>query len=167
MISIANNATIRNLTVCLPARLRLTSNETLEHGGGLPLLTPMSEVAGRMSVQAGAKYLEAPAGGSGILLGGVPWNRGCREERHARQIAFVPLRRRQTSRCKLGVDRRAVREAHFPSRRVDVGEPDMRAAPLLNQLDVLVAKHDNTHTTYIAQLDSNKYLQAADSNSAN
>jgi alanine dehydrogenase len=46
--------------------------ETLEHNGGLPLLTPMSEVAGRMSIQAGAKYLEAPAGGSGILLGGVP-----------------------------------------------------------------------------------------------
>ena len=39
-----------------------------------------------------------------------------------------------------------------------------RAAPLLNQLDVLVAKRDTTHTTYIAQLDSNKYLQAADSN---
>jgi hypothetical protein len=46
--------------------------ETLEHNGGLPLLTPMSEVAGRMAIQAGAKYLEAPAGGSGILLGGVP-----------------------------------------------------------------------------------------------
>ena len=46
--------------------------ETLEHKGGLPLLTPMSEVAGRMSIQAGAKDLEAPAGGSGILLGGVP-----------------------------------------------------------------------------------------------
>ncbi len=46
--------------------------ETLEHDGGLPLLTPMSEVAGRMAIQAGAKYLEAPAGGSGILLGGVP-----------------------------------------------------------------------------------------------
>ena len=42
-----------------------------------------------------------------------------------------------------------------------------RAAPLLNQLDVLVAKHDNTHTTYIAQLDSHRYLQAADSNSPN
>jgi alanine dehydrogenase len=46
--------------------------ETLEHGGTLPLLTPMSEVAGRMAIQAGARYLEAPAGGSGILLGGVP-----------------------------------------------------------------------------------------------
>ena len=46
--------------------------ETLEVGRHLPLLTPMSEVAGRMSIQAGAKYLEKPLGGSGILLGGVP-----------------------------------------------------------------------------------------------
>ncbi|MEM9897404.1 MAG: alanine dehydrogenase [Bacteroidota bacterium] len=38
----------------------------------LPLLIPMSEVAGRMSVQEGAKYLEKPMGGRGILLGGVP-----------------------------------------------------------------------------------------------
>src|SRR5438128_7085002 len=38
----------------------------------LPLLTPMSEVAGRMAVQEGAKYLEKVFGGSGILLGGVP-----------------------------------------------------------------------------------------------
>lgn len=38
----------------------------------LPLLTPMSEVAGRMAVQQGAKYLEMPQGGSGVLLGGVP-----------------------------------------------------------------------------------------------
>lgn len=40
--------------------------------GGLPLLTPMSEVAGRMSVQVGASYLEAERGGRGVLLGGVP-----------------------------------------------------------------------------------------------
>lgn len=40
--------------------------------GDLPLLTPMSEVAGRMSVQEGAKYLERPQEGRGILLGGVP-----------------------------------------------------------------------------------------------
>jgi alanine dehydrogenase len=40
--------------------------------GELPLLTPMSEVAGRMAVQEGAKYLEKVSGGSGILLGGVP-----------------------------------------------------------------------------------------------
>ena len=46
--------------------------ETVELGGTLPLLTPMSEVAGRMSVQEGAKYLEKPMGGRGVLLGGVP-----------------------------------------------------------------------------------------------
>src|SRR5687768_6734259 len=40
--------------------------------GELPLLTPMSEVAGRMAVQAGAKYLERYHGGRGLLLGGVP-----------------------------------------------------------------------------------------------
>src|ERR1051325_10364452 len=43
-----------------------------EADGSLPLLTPMSEVAGRMSVQVGAQYLERPNGGRGILLGGVP-----------------------------------------------------------------------------------------------
>ncbi len=42
------------------------------HDGGLPLLAPMSEVAGRMAVQAGAHCLEREAGGAGILLGGVP-----------------------------------------------------------------------------------------------
>jgi len=41
-------------------------------GGGLPLLAPMSEVAGRMSIQAGAHCLEKEQGGSGVLLGGVP-----------------------------------------------------------------------------------------------
>jgi alanine dehydrogenase len=40
--------------------------------GGLPLLAPMSQVAGRMSIQAGAHCLEAPNGGQGLLLGGVP-----------------------------------------------------------------------------------------------
>jgi alanine dehydrogenase len=44
----------------------------LEPDGSLPLLTPMSEVAGRMSVQVGARYLERQNGGRGILLGGVP-----------------------------------------------------------------------------------------------
>ncbi len=47
--------------------------ETVQLANGeLPLLTPMSEVAGRMAVQAGAKYLEKVHGGRGILLGGVP-----------------------------------------------------------------------------------------------
>jgi len=43
-----------------------------DRAGALPLLTPMSEVAGRMSVQVGATYLEKERGGRGVLLGGVP-----------------------------------------------------------------------------------------------
>ncbi len=47
--------------------------ETVEDkDGSLPLLTPMSEVAGRMAIQQGAKYLEKPKKGRGVLLGGVP-----------------------------------------------------------------------------------------------
>ncbi|GGE10800.1 alanine dehydrogenase [Marinithermofilum abyssi] len=47
--------------------------ETIQlDSGALPLLTPMSEVAGRMSVQIGAQFLEKPKGGKGVLLGGVP-----------------------------------------------------------------------------------------------
>jgi len=57
---------------CRDAGIIALAYETLtdEHGG-LPLLVPMSEVAGRMSVQEGAKYLERPMMGRGILLGGV------------------------------------------------------------------------------------------------
>lgn len=47
--------------------------ETVEDNeGNLPLLTPMSEVAGRLAIQQGAKYLEKPVKGRGVLLGGVP-----------------------------------------------------------------------------------------------
>jgi alanine dehydrogenase len=48
--------------------------ETVEgrRPGSLPLLTPMSEIAGKMAIQEAAKYLERPQGGRGILLGGVP-----------------------------------------------------------------------------------------------
>src|SRR5947209_2917385 len=54
-------------------RVNGVAYETIrERDGSLPLLTPMSEVAGRMSVQVGAQYLERPSGGRGILLGGVP-----------------------------------------------------------------------------------------------
>lgn len=59
-------AMIENGSVCL-------AYETVElPDRSLPLLVPMSEVAGRMSVQEGAKYLEKPMGGRGVLLGGVP-----------------------------------------------------------------------------------------------
>ncbi|MEX0652844.1 MAG: alanine dehydrogenase [Phycisphaeraceae bacterium] len=58
---------------CLAAGVTALAYETLTDAQGkLPLLTPMSEVAGRMAVQEGAKYLEKPQMGRGILLGGVP-----------------------------------------------------------------------------------------------
>ncbi|MGA3044521.1 MAG: NAD-binding protein, partial [Bryobacteraceae bacterium] len=57
----------------LEAKVNGVAYETIHDAdGSLPLLTPMSEVAGRMAVQVGAQYLEAPNGGRGVLLGGVP-----------------------------------------------------------------------------------------------
>ena len=59
-------AMIRQKAICI-------AYETVEdEDGTLPLLTPMSEVAGRMAIQQGAKYLEKPVKGRGVLLGGVP-----------------------------------------------------------------------------------------------
>ena len=59
-------AMIASKSVCI-------AYETVEDkDGSLPLLTPMSEVAGRMAIQQGAKYLEKPIKGRGVLLGGVP-----------------------------------------------------------------------------------------------
>ena len=46
--------------------------ETVQANGALPLLAPMSEVAGRMATQVGARYLERELGGRGVLLGGIP-----------------------------------------------------------------------------------------------
>jgi alanine dehydrogenase len=67
-------APLRELTdQLLEAGVNSVAYETIrEEDGSLPLLTPMSEVAGRMAVQVGAQYLEAPKGGRGVLLGGVP-----------------------------------------------------------------------------------------------
>jgi len=60
------DAMLQSGAVCL-------AYETVEKpAGALPLLIPMSEVAGRMSTQEGARFLEKPQGGKGILLGGVP-----------------------------------------------------------------------------------------------
>lgn len=59
--------------VLLEKKVTAIAYETVrEADGSLPLLTPMSEVAGRMSVQIGARYLEKTFGGRGVLLGGVP-----------------------------------------------------------------------------------------------
>lgn len=60
------NAMIDSKAICI-------AYETVQKAdNSLPLLTPMSEIAGRMSIQEGAKYLEKNQGGSGILLGGIP-----------------------------------------------------------------------------------------------
>ncbi len=58
---------------CLESGITAIAYETIrDKKGNLPLLTPMSEIAGKMSIQEGAKYLEKPMMGRGILLGGVP-----------------------------------------------------------------------------------------------
>lgn len=57
----------------LEKKVKGVAYETLiERDGSIPLLAPMSQIAGRLSVQEGAKYLEKPFGGFGVLLGGVP-----------------------------------------------------------------------------------------------
>jgi len=67
-------APLRDLTdALLSSKVTGIAYETVkDRAGTLPLLTPMSEVAGRMSVQVGAAYLEKEHGGRGLLLGGVP-----------------------------------------------------------------------------------------------
>ena len=61
------------LRAVLKSGITAVAYETIrDDHGGHPLLTPMSEVAGRMSIQEGAKYLERPQEGRGLLLGGVP-----------------------------------------------------------------------------------------------
>ncbi len=64
----------RDLTegVIATSAIAIAYETIVDHEGRLPLLTPMSEVAGKMSIQVGAKYLERPMMGRGILLGGVP-----------------------------------------------------------------------------------------------
>lgn len=63
-----------NLTkALLKHKVNSVAYETIQpESGELPLLTPMSEIAGRMAVQIGASFLEKPHGGRGVLLGGVP-----------------------------------------------------------------------------------------------
>ena len=57
----------------LSSGIRGVAYETLiEKNGSIPLLSPMSQIAGRLSIQEGAQYLEKPFGGSGVLLSGVP-----------------------------------------------------------------------------------------------
>jgi alanine dehydrogenase len=81
----------------LARRVKAVAYETIElPGGRLPCLKPMSEIAGRLSVQEGAKYLEKPFGGRGILLGGVP---GIRRGR----IAILGAGTVGANACKMAV----------------------------------------------------------------
>jgi len=66
-------ASVELTKACLDSGIVAIAYETIkDRAGRLPLLTPMSEIAGKMSIQEGAKYLEKPMMGRGILLGGVP-----------------------------------------------------------------------------------------------
>lgn len=78
-------------------KIKAVAYETIEtNDSSLPCLKPMSEIAGRLSVQEGAKYLEKPFGGRGILLGGVPGiNRG--------KIAIIGGGIAGTNACKMAV----------------------------------------------------------------
>jgi len=58
--------------LCASGATAIAYETVSDASGGLPLLVPMSEVAGRMAIQAGAAHLEKSKGGSGVLLGGVP-----------------------------------------------------------------------------------------------
>lgn len=58
--------------LCEAGTTALAYETVMRPDGSLPLLAPMSEVAGRLAVQAGARFLEAPQGGRGVLLGGAP-----------------------------------------------------------------------------------------------
>lgn len=81
----------------MKAGIKGIAYETIELAdGSLPCLTPMSEIAGRLSVQEGAKYLEKPFGGRGVLLGGVP---GVRRGR----IAIIGGGVVGTNACKMAV----------------------------------------------------------------
>ena len=62
----------QQMDALLKGKVKAVAYETIEDNGHLPCLAPMSQIAGRLSIQEGAKYLEKKFGGEGILLAGVP-----------------------------------------------------------------------------------------------
>ena len=79
--------------VLLERRVAGIAYETItDRNGALPLLTPMSEVAGRMAVQVGASYLQRAYGGRGMLLCGVPGRTAGRRRHHRRRHRRYQLR---------------------------------------------------------------------------
>lgn len=91
-------AAAKDLTISLmEKKIKGVAYETMEaEDGNLPCLVPMSEIAGRLAAQEGAKYLEKPFGGRGILLGGVP---GVRRGR----VAIIGGGVVGTNACKIAV----------------------------------------------------------------
>jgi alanine dehydrogenase len=95
------HALIKSKSICI-------AYETIQKpDNSLPLLTPMSEVAGRMAIQQGAKYLEMAQGGHGVLLGGVP---GCGSRQRGRD--WWRYRRRQCSQDGLRPWRQSLHPRH-------------------------------------------------------
>jgi alanine dehydrogenase len=94
----------------LDRRIDSIAYETVQTADGrLPLLTPMSEVAGRMAVQAAAHCLESPAGGAGLLLGGIPGT-------PAAKVTIIGGGVAGTEAAKMALGLRAIVRVVVPSR---------------------------------------------------
>ncbi|MCO6438748.1 MAG: alanine dehydrogenase [Phycisphaerae bacterium] len=113
----------------------------VDHEGHLPLLTPMSEVAGKMSIQEGAKYLEKPMMGRGILLGGVPGV-------HPAEVLIIGGGVVGTNAAKIAAGLGA-----------NVTIMDVNLDRLRYLDDVMPA---NVHTVYSTRLELQKYLAQSD-----
>jgi alanine dehydrogenase len=136
----------RKLTEALMAnKIRGVAYETIEkEDGQLPCLKPMSEIAGRLSVQEGAKYLEKTFGGRGVLLGGVPGvNRG--------KVAIIGGGVVGTNACKIATgmgadvtildvnaDRLAYLDDIFGSRITTLYSTDANIEKALRECDLLI-----------------------------
>ena len=91
--------------------------ETVETANGaLPLLAPMSEIAGRLAAQAGAYFLEKPFGGRGLLLGGVAGRRARPRGRHRRRDRRLQRRDHRDRPRRAGDDPRALDRPDAPPR---------------------------------------------------
>ena len=119
------------------ARSRSPTRRCSCPSGELPLLTPMSEVAGRMAVQEGAKYLEKVFGGSGMLLGGVPGVAPGRSGDH----------RRRRGRHQRGQDGRGPRRPRHHPRHLarPAALPRRRAAGQRGHRLLQPAQHPRRH----------------------
>lgn len=139
-------AASRELTVALMDRqVKAVAYETIETpDGSLPCLTPMSQIAGRLAVQEGAKYLEKPFGGRGILLGGVP---GVRRGR----VGILGGGTVGTNACKIAVgigadvtildvsaDRLAYLDDIFGNRVTTLFSNDHNIEQMLRESDVVI-----------------------------